>query len=300
MVDTMKLFLYRQLLKTSAFLTHLSRKADGAANRLMPSRQISLQECEAQNWQNVKPCFVLSTGRAGTLLLTQLLQVSPHIRVAHQPQPELIRASKIAYEQIANSPKIFLETFKSAREELVLEATSREQQYIETNNRITFFAPIIRDVFPNAVFIHLVRHPGSFVRSGIRRNWYSDQHAHDIGRISPQVGEMKDRWPKLSQIEKIGWLWNETNQFIENVREQIPTSHFLFVKAELLFKDISITEKIYEFLEIDCPMRARLQKNLKPVNVQKKGEYPPYREWPEKDREMLKGVAPLMEKYGYE
>ncbi len=295
----MKLFLYRRLLKSAAFFDMLARKADGAAHRLMPAQQVSLSYCEAQQWQNVRPCFVLSTGRAGTLLLTQLLQLSPRISVAHQPRPELIRSSKLAYEQIKKQPDIFRETFKSAREEMLLDALSQDQVFVETNNRITFFAPIIRDVFPNAVFIHLVRHPGSFVRSGIRRQWYSDKHEHDIGRIVPQSGAMKESWHGLSQIEKIGWLWNETNQFIEETKTVLG-KNFLFVKAEDLFKDVSVTQKIYEFINVDSPSVSLLQKNLKPVNVQKKGEYPPYREWPENDKAALKRVAPLMKKYGYD
>lgn len=295
----MKLYLYRQLLKSARFFDTLSRKANGAATKLMPTQQVSLGRCEAENWQNVRPCFVLSTGRAGTLLLTKLLELSPHVQVAHQPQPELIRASKLAYENIKQQPEVYRETFKSAREELLLDALSQNNVFVETNNRITFFAPIIKDVFPNAVFIHLVRHPGSFVRSGIRRNWYSDQHEHDIGRILPQTDELKERWGDFSPIEKIGWLWNETNQFIEDVRSNTPAADFLFVKAEELFKDVRITQKIYEFLNVDCPSISLLEKNLKPVNVQKKGEYPPYREWPDSHKKALKRLAPLMEKYGY-
>jgi hypothetical protein len=137
------------------------------------------------------------------------------------------------------------------------------------------------------------------VRSGIRRNWYSDLHEHDIGRIVPQAGEMKEQWDGLSHIEKIGWLWNETNQFIEEVKKTIPEADVLFVKAEDLFKDVNVTENIYRFLKVDAPSRSLLEKNLKPVNVQKKGEYPPYRDWPEADKAALKRMAPLMENYGY-
>lgn len=295
----MKLFLYRQLLKSARAFERLARKASGAAHQLLPPAKVSIGQCEAIKWQNVRPCFVLSTGRSGTLLLTKLLELSPHIAVVHQPKPELVRASKLAYEQIKHSPDIFRETFKSAREEYVLEALMHHQVFVETNNRITFFAPTIRDVFPNAVFIHLVRHPGDFVRSGIRRHWYSEQHEHDIGRIVPCSGDIKNRWPSLTAIEKIGWLWNETNQFIEDVKKKLSSEDVLFVRAEQLFNDVGVTQAIYKFLQQECPLLSLIKKKLKPTNVQKKGDFPPYSEWPENDRQLLQNIAPLMKKYDY-
>ena len=295
----MKKFLYRQLLKSSSFFEFMARKTSGAAYKLFPTRKVTIASCEAENWKFVRPCFVLSTGRSGTLLLTKLLELSPQCAVAHSPRPELIRASKLAYEKVQSDPEMLREIFKSAREEMLLDALVHDQTFIETNNRITFFAPIIREVFPNAVFIHLVRHPGDFVRSGIRRQWYSEQHDHDVGRIVPTQGELKEKWEKLSQIEKIGWLWNETNQFIENVREATPEKDFLFVKAEDLFTDALVTQSIFSFLQISAPSLKTIQKNLRPTNVQKKGDYPKYVDWPDRDKELLHTIAPLMKKYGY-
>ena len=295
----MKRFIYRQLLKSSRSFEYLSRKAEGAAYRLLPGQKETIASCEAQNWTNVRPCFVLSTGRSGTLLLTKLLELSPQLAVWHQPRPELVRASKAAYENIKHSPKVYQETFKSAREELVLEALIHDQTFVETNNRTTFFAPIIRDVFPNAVFIHLVRHPGDFVRSGIRRQWYSDKHDHDIGRIVPQTSPVKERWNSMTPIEKIAWLWNETNQFIENVKKTVPPQDMLFIKAEALFSNVAVTQQIFEFLGTECPSASLIKKNLKPVNVQKKGDYPPFAVWPQEDQQKLRDIAPLMHQYNY-
>ncbi|MBN1561075.1 sulfotransferase [candidate division KSB1 bacterium] len=294
----MKLFIYRLLLKVADSFTDLTRKADGAAQRLLPARQVSLAHCEAQKWQNVRPCFVLSTGRSGTLLLSKLLSLSPHVAVAHQPRPELIRASKLAFEKVKIAPEVFRETFKSAREELLLEVLRHDQIFVETNNRITFFSPIIRDVFPHARFIHLVRHPGDFVRSGIRRGWYSEKHEHDIGRIVP-TSQARNLWAAWTLIEKIGWLWNETNLFIEEVKSAVPPDDFLFVKAEDLFADAGITRDIFSFLGTPAPSLNAIAKNLRPENVQKKGDYPPYREWPDEDKQSLHRIAPLMEDYGY-
>ncbi|MFZ0390088.1 MAG: sulfotransferase, partial [Calditrichia bacterium] len=265
-----------------------------------PESEVTLADCELQNWQNVRPCFVLSTGRSGTLLLNQLLQLSPAAAAHHQPSPELIRASKRAYEEIRQSPEVFCEVLKSAREELILQAAQRNKVYIETNNRITFFAPVIPDVFPQAVFIHLTRHPGAFVRSGIRRRWYSGKHEHDVGRPEPLEPEMKTKWKQFTQVEKIGWLWNETNRFIEDFKKEVNPERVLQIKAENLFSDPQTTEKIFAFLHLPPISRQRIAKKLKtPVNVQKKGEFPKYSDWPPEIKEQLRKVVPIASRYGY-
>ncbi len=264
------------------------------------AKSVTFLNCERQNWENVRPCFVLSTGRSGTLLLNSLLSLSPQAYAVHQPKPELIRVSKRAYEEISESPEIFFEVFKSAREEMVFEAAQRDKIFVETNNRITFFAPIIPQVYPNAVFIHLVRHPADFVRSGIRRNWYSGRHDHDIGRIIPVDPVSKQKWENWSNIEKIGWLWNETNQFIENFTANITSENILFVKAEELFTNPEITKRIYEFLLLaDFNMRTAQKQLRKPVNVQRKGSFPKLEDWRIEDRQKLAAVVPLAAKYSY-
>lgn len=278
-----------------------AKKLRGAANRLVSRSSLTLLACERKGWANVRPGFVLSTGRAGTLLLNQLLRLAPNAYPVHQPQPELIRVSKRAYEEIGRSPEIFRETFKTAREELVFQAAEREKVFIETNNRITFFAPIIRDIFPNAVFIHLVRHPGDFVRSGIRRNWYSGEHDHDLGRIVPLLPEMAKKWQQFSLIQKIGWLWNETNRFIEEAKANWPDDSCLFVKAEDLFTNPEVTRTIFFFLQLKgFPLKKVKRMIKRRVNAQKKGYFPPFQEWDAEERTQLREVVPLVEKYGYE
>jgi hypothetical protein len=291
-------FLRRVLLRTSDGAQLVVTKLRGAADRLAPNRRLTLADCEASGWQNVRPCFVLSTGRSGTLFLNRLLLRSPSAYAVHQPRPELIRASRRAYEEIARTPDLFAETFKSAREELVHQAAQRGKVFIETNNRITFFAPVMRSVFPRAVFIHLVRHPGDVVRSGIRRGWYSGRHSHDPGRIVPLAGEMQGRWANLNQVEKIGWLWNETNRFVEEFRSTLSTGDCLLVRAEELFTDVQVAQRIFEFVQVQ-PVQVREGFLRQAVNVQRKGKYPHFTDWPTEEKERLARVAPLMARYGY-
>jgi len=246
-------------------------------------------------------CFVLSTGRCGTAFLTTLLELSKDIRCEHQPSPELIYPSKLAYESSREDDGKLEIGIDMARYELVEWSFSRNQIYVETNNRITFFAPYLAKLFKQSMFIHLVRHPGDFVRSGIRRKWYSGKDYHDAGRIVPTNGSF-DNWNRMTQIEKIAWLWNETNQFVEDFKANLDDpNRFMFAKAEDLFSVPEMAVKIFKFLDLEPPLKGKINKAMKrPVNTQQGGDFPKYKQWNSEQKEQLKKYALLYAKYGYE
>ncbi len=243
-------------------------------------------------------CFVLSTGRCGTLLLTKLLELSKEVRCQHAPSPQLVYFSKLAYEAFHEDSETFRLGIDMARYELIREAFKWNQVYVETNNRITFFAPFLAEVFKRAKFIHLVRHPGDFVRTGIRRKWYTGKQSHDAGRIIP-VDKSKGNWNGMTQIEKIAWLWNETNQFIEDFKSTFKDpNRILFFKAEDLFSEPDTTLKIFEFLQVEPPPETKIIKMIRdPVNKQVEGDFPAYDQWDFAQKEQLKKYAILYSKY---
>ena len=215
---------------------------------LRPPRIVALEveEVDLPALSFVSPVFVLSTGRCGTKWLTELLRQDQRVWVNHSDYPELVRHSRLAYEQYEESPRVFQEIIRATRDGYILDAHRRNRVYIETNNRITFFAYAIRAVYPEARFIHLIRHPGDFVRSGIRREWYHGER-HDVGRIRNVCNPVE--WETMTDIERIAWLWNETNQYIEDFLVTLDNPDiFLKVKAEEMFSDVEIGVRICEFV----------------------------------------------------
>ena len=251
--------------------------------------------------EQARCCFVLSTGRCGTALLTRLLKLSKETRCEHQPSPELVHFSRLAYESPREDSYKFKMGIDMARYELIENAFLRDQIYVETNNRITFFAPFLAEVFKRATFIHLVRHPGDFVRSGIRREWYSGKGYHDAGRIVP-TDSSPESWDKMTQIEKIAWLWNETNQFIEDFKMSLEGPDLIMlVKAEDLFSTPEMAAKIFRFLQLEPPPVDRINKVIRhPVNVQRAGDFPGYDRWDPERKKQLEKYAVLFSKYGYD
>jgi hypothetical protein len=171
--------------------------------------------------------------------------------------------------------------------------------YVETNNRITFFAPALARMLPNARFIHEVRHPADFVRSGMRRGYYAEgivQHQ----RLMPSGNA---EWSSYSELEKIAWEWNEINGFIEAFKASMPENRILTLRSEELFNDPQSILSTLEFIGVadDAALvRDVTNQKFKPVNKQRKGNFPKYEHWSDADKAALKRVAVLAPVYGYE
>jgi len=261
---------------------------------------LTLQAAELaqEQWEFVRPVWVLSTGRCGTLWLTELLRASSQLHVNHSDYPELIRQGALAYQDYHANPEMYQEILRAARDGYLAQTAALGQRYVETNNRITFFAYAIQAVYPRSRFIHLVRHPGDFVRSGLRRGWYQGA-AHDEGRIQ-RVDDLNG-WERMSDMEKIAWLWNETNQYIETFLAQQPEETKLFIKAEEMFNSESKVNEILTFIDVEDIGQTAVRKMLsRRANVQRKRpEIPAYDEWSASEKEQVRRYTPLASRYGY-
>ncbi len=246
-----------------------------------------------------EPVFVLSTGRCGTTLLTEILHRTPGVLCEHSPNPELVAVERDVHARGLDDFDEFRAAISTARFELIADAHLRGRRYIETNCRITFFAPHLAALFPRAKFIHLIRHPGSFVRSAVRRGFYRGNY-FDIGRIRPCSGDAADQWNSMSDYERTAWLWNETNQYIERFKTTVE-GRVLTVKAEDLFASTDTTIELLQFLKLPVLPDKTISKLIRrPVNPQSGGDVPPVKEW---DRDRINAVlnwAPLTYRYGYE
>jgi hypothetical protein len=213
--------------------------------------------------RDAAPVFVLSTGRVGTKLFTELLNADDSVYAVHEPLPELTYHSMKAFKAPKGAEaKVGVDV---ARYELIRNAFLLGKKYVETNNRITFFAHALADLYPKAKFIHLVRNPDSFVKSGAQRGWYSGENVYDEGRI-----KMDDvsQWNALNNHEKIAWLWAETNRFIEVFKQSFSSRTFT-LKAEDLYAGNENTLKAMAFMEVKMSADELKKRVRKKVNKSK-------------------------------
>jgi hypothetical protein len=228
------------------------------------------------------PVFVLSTGRVGTMLLTRLFELEKGLHIEHEALPEMLYTGKLAYADPSNI-EFTKGAFMAGRYEAIRDCQLQNLRYVETNNRLTFFAPAMAALFPNAKFIHLLRHPDSFVSSGIQRNWYTGKTITDEGRIAPAKDSGIER-----QQDKIAWLWNATNAFIDDFKEGAGKDRTLTVRSEDLFSNAEEAERILNWLDFKAD-KTSIQKVLnRPVNTSRKKKT---------QQEYNPDLTPLVEKY---
>ncbi len=215
--------------------------------------------------EKAKPCFVLSTGRCGTALLTKIFEQQSNVDVHHAPTPELVYYSKFAYENFKTLSNELKYIIDAARYDQIRNSFLLNKIFVETNNRITFFAYQLEKIYPKAKFIHLIRNPINFIKSGIARNWYTGKNPHDEGHIT-NFDDMKT-WSNYSQTEKIAWLWNETNQFIEGFKKEITSDRVITVFAEDLFNKLETTKNMFSFLDLPPMSPTKIESLVKtPLN----------------------------------
>ena len=250
------------------------------------------------------PCvFVLSTGRAGTKTIAELLGLSKQVFAYHEPRPLLYGLSRLSHQQYDGPlvAKVLQEAFLAARRDLLDFSLVSGKGYVETSPQVTFLAPAIAAAIPGALFIHLTRNPRDVVRSAMRRKWY-EGNPNDQYRISPKEGseELKS-WGAYNSFQKNIWLWAETNRWISRFCARLP-GQFLLIRAEDIFDGNEETlEQLYSFLGLAMPPKYRIENLLrKRLNAQTKGQFPEPSKWPEAWNRDLQGIAgETAEIFGY-
>ncbi|RMF16452.1 MAG: hypothetical protein D6761_06250 [Candidatus Dadabacteria bacterium] len=260
-----------------------------------------------QTWEYLTPdeiladtrcIFVASTGRCGTAMLTALLEHDVRNRVWHKPAAELGYPSTISYRDFHDQPDRIAELVFHARFDMISDAGLRGYRYVETNNRITFYLPGLLRLLPHAKVIHLIRDPFAFISSGVRRKYYQNSLG-DLSRIRPRPGDAhSDDWAQWSPQVRCGWLWNETNQWIEDAVTELPANQLLRLRAEDLFHDPATARGVLDFCETEAPERLIRKLQHNPVNAQG-GRGLQYSDFSEADRMLIRRLTPLRKKYGY-
>lgn len=251
-----------------------------------------------------RPVFFLSTGRCGTKWFANLFKHSQEIKAFHAPKPDLSSQNIFAYHIQQNSDysaneiyDILAHIFLAGRQEYLRYSYKTSRRYIETNNHITFFAPAIARMLPQSKFVHIVRHPGDFVSSGLKRHWYDDEGSN-FRQITPCKGIDIDLWKNFSKIEKISWLWTVTNNFIEEFKSQIHSSRIITINFPT--KKSEDIEILYDHLGIKIPNKNISKFFDKKMNFQTYKQSEKFEQWLEKDRADLKRICePLALKYNF-
>lgn len=270
-----------------------------------PSKQkISPDELKTRLHQIDSPIFFLSTGRTGTKWFANLFSGDHGIKAFHAPSPDLAMQNLYAYA-LQKDPKFKREQinealghiFLAGRETYLRYSYKCKRRYLETNNHITFFAYAIAELLPQARFIHVRRHPGDFVSSGLKRNWYRSDEK-ELRQILPVQGKEKEDWPAYHPIKKIAWLWRETNAYIETFKESLPAERIYSFDFSAM--DFDSLKEMMRFTETRIHEKQIRKKIGRSLNAQRFGSSELYTNWPDTHKQMLAEICgPMAKMYNY-
>jgi hypothetical protein len=262
-------------------------------------------------YQSYSPIFVLTTGRSGSKFVVHLLNLCTNVNAFHEPRPTLQYFSNYAFHH-QEERKVLSSIIDSTRMELMLEVYIKNKIYVESNQCLTFFAPVIASIFKRSRFVHLVRHPADFVCSAARKGWHKNDSIWETGRV-----KLRDetKWAKMTLVEKLSWVWNITNQFIEEFKESSDMHKSRFFNLRL--EDLSDTSgRLKEFLQfvgaqgfswekandlLKKPINKLAIGPDEPPNMRKDLSFPVYSQWHDNwKNEFLFIVKNLAEQYRYD
>ena len=254
------------------------------------------------------PVFILSTGRAGSKFAARLLDHSANVSAFHEPRPTLEYFSNYAYHH-QDERDVLTRVIDAARMESVLDVFIKDRIYVESNQCLTFFAPVMARLFKQSKFVHVVRHPGDFVRSAVRKGWHKNDSIWEAGRLKAAD---EARWAQMDQVERLSWLWNATNSYIEDIKKELSTRRIRSLKFEDLINDPKEVKLLLEFTGSEKIAKKKIkevQENKinelhirpwEPPNMKKVMNFPHYEDWELPMQEKLKKYCgELAGKYGY-
>lgn len=257
-----------------------------------------------------KPVFILSTGRSGSKFMNYVFEQLDETASYHEAFPTLQYFSNFAFQNQENLA-LLEAMFNAARFELILSAYNQNKVFIESNQCLVFFAPVINKLFGNARFIHLIRHPGDFIRSAIMKGWHFNDSIWESGRV--RMNNDKE-WCKLNHIEKLAWVWVTTNAYIKSFLKTLDSKRYLVTRLEDIVSNQESLANLLRFAgSLDEVLREKIKRlqstkvnelhihENEPSNMKKISYYPPYSQWRNEDKEKVrKIVGDLPSKFGYE
>lgn len=260
-------------------------------------------------YQNHAPVFVLTTGRSGSKLVHVLFSECRDAESYHEALPTLQYFSNFAYHN-QERHEVLEAMIQSARMEIILKAHNEGKVFVESNQCLTFFAHAIKRLYKNAKFIHLIRHPGDFITSAIRKGWHANDTIWESGRV--RAVNKKD-WDSLSHEEKLAWVWWKTNEFIEKFFSGLTNTDKMVIRFEDLIAKKEVLNTLFEFAGVhDIPGTDRLrglqEKKInmleihpdEPENMKRDVDYPEYSKWTKELKQQIKPMLePLSHHYKY-
>ena len=247
-----------------------------------------------EHWRGLQQhFFFLSAARSGSKWLANFLNTATPMEALHEfTLNHRFKEGELIPEKRTGHGFSDLVKEKDEARRLLIESRkwieSLNQDFAETNVYLERFLPVLKEVFPEAVYVHLHRDPKDVVRSILNRNWYEIP----IDKKHPDMEV--DNWESISQFEKSCWYARITNESLLDFCEH----RIIF---ESMVKDIAYLSNT--LLSLGIPVFSRLSKRVfdEIINANLNQKFPEYSQWNDEHRCLYHGIMwPVILELGYE
>lgn len=258
------------------------------------------------------PCFIVSTGRCGSQMLADVLNLHPKLAAFHEPRPLLIREAYLRWANL-RSTHYALKALRAKRDDMIEKAESKGFIYVDSAHFHSHLIPELEQRYEPR-FVHLYRNGLYFTRSGLERGWYKRRGIlHGIKRwLRRHTGlSIGNKWEEhrlnpprclTTPFERIAWLWGEINREILRHLENVPNSR----RTEVCLEEFDRTtlKRLLHFLSVPieaAPVEDMMKLAARKPNRTKSSEISYPDRWSTNRRIRFKELAsPMMGRLGYE
>lgn len=189
-----------------------------------------------------RPCFIVSSGRSGSMMLARVLALHTEIASFHEPRPLLNTEAYLRWAGRRDSDWI-QQRLRWKRDDLIRQIETNGLGYVESSHFLSHLIPELLQRY-DARFVHLYRDGRDFVRSGLERKWYQPQGPLGLLRDALRRSTALDIWNSYrdhrlkpprgitTRLEAVAWLWAEINSRILQHLEQVPQESRLGIRLE--------------------------------------------------------------------
>jgi hypothetical protein len=216
---------------------------------------------------NVKTVFLITPGRSGTKSLVKWCAKNTEMLCYHAPKPWLATIGYLFHRKLISSDAARY-AFYVSREKYLKQAFEYNKVLLDGDCKNLPLLKEISDLMPNSSFIHLVRNPESFVKSGISRGYYKDVPSQIWGHLEERVGNAAISFKR--QVEKIAWFWNEANKIAESIKAEVGPKRAVTIVSDKMFMRPKIIAEALDVLGLQKEIGFNPNVKLKKSNSQRK------------------------------
>ena len=171
---------------------------------------------EELDYKPARCVWTLSTGRAGSMWLLNLLNQFETVKAFHEPGPSLFFLNRLAVDhELEWDQDQVKRMVREMRKPVVNAAYHRGQTMVDVSTHQTHLAFHLARAFPTSKFLHLVRDPREFVSSALPRHWYRYDNAKS--HWWPRSVPYEEPWQRLI------WYWDLTHSRALHVEKRHKT-----------------------------------------------------------------------------